>query len=103
MRQRGIIQSVLNKHEYISPYSGPWCERIDDHIELDKLVNKIIEENTQQEVDIEDEEDQLYVEPLPPVTYSEALQALYVLKRYEEEYRYSDEALLKASRSFERV
>ena len=51
---------------------------------------------------MEDEEGQLYIEPLPPVTYDEALQALYVLRRYEEEYRYSNRALLKALRSFER-
>ena len=60
MRQRGIIQSVPNVHEYISPYNGPWNERIDDLTELDELVDKIVEENTQQEVDLEDEEGQLY-------------------------------------------
>jgi hypothetical protein len=31
--------------DYISPYSGPWSERVDDHGELEKLVHKIIEEN----------------------------------------------------------
>jgi hypothetical protein len=81
MRQRGIIQSVPNIHEYISPYHGPWSERVDDCGKLSELVDIIVEENTQQEVDLE-EVDQVSIEPLPPVSHDEALQALYILKRY---------------------
>jgi hypothetical protein len=101
MSQRSIIQSVPNIHEYISPYSGPWSERVDDYGELEELVDTIVEENTQQEVDLEDE-GELVLEPLPSVSHNKALQAMYVLKRFEEEYRYSDGALLKALRRFER-
>ena len=73
MRQRGVIQSVPNIHEYISPYSGPQSEQVDDHGELKELVDDIIAENTQQEVDLEDEVGQAYIEPLPPVLDNEAL------------------------------
>jgi hypothetical protein len=51
--------------EYISPYTGPWSERVDDHEELEELVDIIVEENAQQEVDLEDEVGQAYTEPLP--------------------------------------
>ena len=29
MQNRGIIQQVPNMRDYISPYSGPWSERVD--------------------------------------------------------------------------
>ena len=83
--QRSIIQSVPNIHEYISLYSSPWSERVDDYGELKELVDTIVEENTQQEVDLEDE-GELVLEPLLPVLHNEALQAMYVLKRFEEGY-----------------
>ena len=66
------------------------------------MVDKIVEENTQQEVDLEEEEGELYYEPLPLVSYYEALHMLHILRRYEEEFRYSDGELLKVLRSFER-
>ena len=65
-------------------------ERIDDCIDLDTLVDDTIAGNTQQEVDKEEEEGQIYKEPLPPVLHSEALQALHLLRRYEEEYKWSE-------------
>jgi len=99
MRQRGIIQSVPDIHKYISPYCGPWSERVDDYGKLEELVDIIVEENTQQEVDLEDRVDQ---EPLPPISHNKALQALHTLKRYEEEYRLLDRALLKALCRFKR-
>jgi hypothetical protein len=101
MSQRSIIQLVPNIHEYIFLYSGPWSERVDDYKELEELVDTIVEENTQQEVDLEDK-GELVLEPLPLVSHNEALQAMYVLKRFEEGYQYLDGALLKALRRFER-
>ena len=46
MRARGIIQQIPNMHDYISPYSEPWNERVNDHRELVELVDQIIEKNT---------------------------------------------------------
>ena len=102
MRAHGIIQQIPNMHNYISPYSGPWNERVNDHRELAELVDQIIEENTQREIDLEEEEGQVHCEPLPPVTHNEALDALHILRRYEEEYRYSDGVFARALRIFER-
>ena len=51
---------------------------------------------------MEDEEGQIYIEPLPRISDNEALQAVYILKRYEEESRSSDGAFLKALYKFER-
>jgi predicted transcriptional regulator len=42
---------ISNVKDYVSLYSGPWNERIDDYIKLKELVNKIVAENIQQEVD----------------------------------------------------
>jgi hypothetical protein len=69
---------------------------------LDELVNKVIAENTIQEVDIEKDKDQAYHEPRLPITLSEALITVHTLHRYEKEYQDSDEGFLKALRSFER-
>ena len=41
-------------HKYISPYCGPWSEQVNNYRKLEELVNIIVEENTQQEVDLED-------------------------------------------------
>lgn len=102
MKNRGLIQSIPNVKDYVSPYSGPWSEQINDYIELEELVDEIVAENTQQEVDEEDEDGQVYLEPLPPVLHHEALHALHTLRRYEEEYKWSDGEFLRALRSFER-
>lgn len=102
LKDQGVIQSIPNVIEYISPYNGPWNERVDDHGELEDLVDDIVAEYTQQEVDEEEEEGQLIREPLPLVTHHEALNAMHTLRRYEEEYKHSDGAFLRALRSFER-
>jgi hypothetical protein len=34
-------------HDYISSYSGPWNERVNDYKELAELVDQIINENIQ--------------------------------------------------------
>jgi hypothetical protein len=102
MRTRGIIQQIPNMHDYISPYSGPWNERVNDHRELAELVDQIIDENTQQEINLEEEEGQVHCEPLSPVTHNKALDALHTLRRYKEEYRYSDGVFARALRIFER-
>ena len=53
LKQRGVIQSIPAVYDYISPYSGPWNERIDDHGELEDLVDDIVATRIQQEVDEE--------------------------------------------------
>jgi hypothetical protein len=55
MRTSGIIQQILNIHNYISPYSRPWNKRVNNHRELTELVNQIINKNTQQEIDLKEE------------------------------------------------
>ena len=59
---------------------------MDDSGELDDLVNDIIAHNIQQEVNLEEEEGQAIRDPPLLVTYSEALAALYILRRHEEEH-----------------
>jgi hypothetical protein len=44
----------------------------------------------------------VHCEPLPLITHDQALHALHTLRRYEEEYRYSDGEFAKVLRSFER-
>ena len=44
----------------------------------------------------------MYCEPLPLVTYNKVLDALHILRRYEEEYRYSDGVFTRVLWIFER-
>jgi hypothetical protein len=44
----------------------------------------------------------VYCEPLSLVTHNKALDALYILRRYKEEYKYSDGVFARALRIFER-
>ena len=60
---------------------------MDDHGELEDLVDDIVATRIQQEVDEEEEDDQLIKEPLPLITSHEALEALQILRRYEEAYQ----------------
>jgi hypothetical protein len=99
MRQKGYIQEVPNMREYISPYNGPWSERIDDEGRAEDLIDEIVGHYTQQE---EEEEEEFVVEPLPRVTHYEALQALHTLRRYEEEYDHSSSDFLRQLRAYER-
>ena len=59
---------------------------MDNSRELNDLVNDIVAHNIQQEVNLEEEEGQAIRDPPPLVTYSEALAALYILRRYKEEH-----------------
>jgi DDE superfamily endonuclease len=102
LKSRGFIQSLPNLKDYVSPYSGPWNERVDDTGEVDELVDNIIQEQTQQEVDLEAEEGEVLAEPLSLPTDNDALISLHTLRRYEEAYRWSDGELLRVLRSFER-
>ena len=68
---------------------GAWSERVDDAGELKDLVDDIIAHNTQQEVDLVEEEGEVVQELLPSVSHYEALLALHMLRRYEEEYQWS--------------
>ena len=56
MKANGFITLIPNIREYVSPYTGEWNERVDDHGELDDLVDDIVAHNTEQEVDLEEEE-----------------------------------------------
>ena len=87
MRSRGVIQSVPNIRTYISLYSRAWNERVDDAGDIDDIIDDVVGQNTQQEVDLEEEEEQPIREPPPKVTHSKALFALHTLRRYEEEYK----------------
>jgi hypothetical protein len=98
----GFLQSVPNIKDYVSPYSGLWSERVDDQGEVDELVDDIVQEHTQQEVDLEAEEGEVLEELLPSPTDYDALIALHTLRRYEEAYQWSDGELLRVLRSFER-
>jgi hypothetical protein len=102
IRAKGWIQDIPNIYNYVSPYTREWSERVDDYGELDDLVDDIVAHNTQQEVDLEEEEGQAIREPLLPVSHSEALHALHTLRRYTEEYQCSSGDFLRALRSFER-
>ena len=64
----------------MSPYNSPYTERVNDHGELEDLVDDIVAEYTQQEVDKEEEEDQLILEPLPLVTHDKVLNAMQHLR-----------------------
>jgi hypothetical protein len=66
------------------------------------LVNQIINENTQQEIDLKEEEGQVHYKPLSPVTHNKALDALHTLRQYKKEYKYSDKVFTRALRIFER-
>ncbi len=92
---------IPNIYEYISPYSRVQSEHVDNKSELNDLVDDIIAHNTQQEVDLIEEEGQLVRELLLPVSYTEALLTLYTLCQYEEEYQCSTSKLLKELQSFE--
>ena len=102
IRQQGYIQDIPNIRNYISPYRGPQNERVDNRRELDNLVDDIVVYNIQQEVDLEEEKGQAIKDPPLPVTYHEALVALYILRHYKEEYQWSDRELLVGLRRFER-
>ena len=59
IKNHGFITMILSIHEYISPYSGAWSERVDNKGKLSSLVDDIVAHNTQQEVDLIEEEGQL--------------------------------------------
>ena len=42
LKEHGIIQSIPNDYDYISPCNGPWSERIHDYGKLEDLVDDII-------------------------------------------------------------
>jgi len=60
--------------------------QFDDAGELEDLVDDIVAHNTQQEVDLVEEEGEVVQELLPSVSHYEALLALHTLRRYEEEH-----------------
>ena len=96
MRGKGYLVDVPNMREYISLYA----EIVADDSPPGDLVDDIVANYTQAEVD--EEEEDMIVEPVPAISHEEALQALHTLQRYEEENQYGDVDLLKLLRSHER-
>ena len=101
MHQRGYITAIPNVREYISPYSSPYNERVGDNDNLNDLVDDIVAKHIEQEEEEEEEEEEV-VEPLPPMTYQDALFALNTLRRFQEESKSSNIELLRHLRAFER-
>jgi hypothetical protein len=96
MRQAGYILDVPNVREYISPYA----ERVEDTCP-DDLVDQIVANySLAEEEETEAEED--LVEPKLSVSHEEALQALHLLRRYNEENTYGDGELLRMLRKQDR-
>lgn len=95
IKQQGYIVEVPNIHDYISPYS----EQVDDDCP-DDLVDEIVAQYTQTTAEVEEDEE--LVLPLPAVTHNEAIQALHMLRRYEEENICSNIEFLRVLRSYER-
>ena len=100
MRNKEYILDVSsNIQEYISLYSDPWSERVDDEDNSEKLVDDIVSHYLSEE--IENDEDQTAVS-LPPITHCQALDALHTLQRYEEEHAQGNSELLYQLQVFER-
>jgi hypothetical protein len=95
MQRAGYILDVPNVQEYISPYA----EQVEDTCP-DDLVDQIVANYSLTEEETETEEDS--VEPKPPVSHNEALQALHLLRRYNEENTYGDGELLRMLRKQDR-
>lgn len=56
------LSFFLSIHGCLSEHQMTRDRFIDDYIELEELVNKIVAENIQQEIDKEDEEGQVYLD-----------------------------------------
>ena len=89
MRQAGYLVEVLDVREYISLYA----ERVEDTCP-DDLVDQIVANYSLAEEEVEER----LAEPEPPVAHKEALHALHILHRYEEENAYGNVELLKLLR-----
>ena len=85
---------VPNIHDYISPYSE---QVIDDCPET--LVDDIVAQYTQINTEDEDNEEVVIQEP---VKHDEALDALHILRKYEEQNQFGNLDFLKVLRSHER-
>ncbi|KAF7890044.1 uncharacterized protein EAF02_002459 [Botrytis sinoallii] len=81
LKHQGIIASVPDDiREYISPYSERIIENDDN---LDTLVDDIIEAREMVEVDEEDEKREEEVKP--PISHFQALEAIQILIKYQEQ------------------
>ena len=94
MRQAGYLVEVSDVQEYISLYA----ERVEDTCP-DDLVDQIVANYSLAE---EEEAEEHPAEPKPPVAHKEALQALHLLRRYNEENTYGDGELLRLLRKQDR-
>jgi hypothetical protein len=95
MRKRGYITVVPNVQEYISPY----IEKVQDDCP-DDLVDEIVTQYTHIQED-DEEEDEPIIPPLL-VTHEEAMSALHILHRYEEENKNGNLDFLRQLRKQER-
>jgi hypothetical protein len=93
MRRLGYILDVPNVREYISPYA----ERVEDTCP-DDLIDQIIANYSL----AEEEETKDPIEPKLPMSHEEALQALHLLRHYNEENAYGDGELLRMLRKQDR-
>ncbi len=93
LRQNGYLVDVPSVHDYISPYT----ERVVDDCP-ESLVDDIVAQYTQ----TEQEEDAEEVVIQEPVKHEEAMYALNILRKYEEQNQFGNLELLKMLRRHER-
>jgi hypothetical protein len=74
---------VSNIQTYISPYSGPWNERVKDKdVAVEDLVDDIAARHVPK---VEDDDDKQPLDICPSVSHNAALLALNTLREYEEQ------------------
>jgi hypothetical protein len=101
MKAKGVISEVLNVQTYISPYSRPWNERVEDEdIAVEDLVDDIAARHAPEKENDNDDEQLLDIRP--PVGHNTALLALNTLREYEEQNEQSDGVLLRHLRAYEK-
>jgi hypothetical protein len=82
LKNLGYIASVLNVHEYVSPY----IEQVNDDCPPDSVVDEIVAQyTTEQEQEIEEVIEGEEAIQVAKVTCQEALNALNTLRQYEEQ------------------
>lgn len=99
LRDQGVIAEIPNIHNYISPYSGPWNERVEDEdTSPENLVDEIAARYAPEDEGDDDEPLALH----PQIGHQAALIALNTLRQYEEQNAYSAGVLLRYLRTYER-
>ena len=102
-KAKGVISEVPNVQTYISPYSRPWNERVEDEdVAVEDLVNNISTRHAPKVEDDDDNDDEQPLNIRPPVNYSAVLLAVNTLQEYEEQNEQSDGVLLRHLRVYEK-